>query len=139
MYRSRMRSPLLMAFAAACTASDPYAVQTFKFGPFTIQPSQEVTDQCVQITLHNAQELYVSQDDAKTGPGFHQSNWFYVPEALFAGTDGTYKCSDRQFDQAVAGARGGVLFAQSTQSAHDLQTFPEGAAIAIPAHFKLVS
>ncbi len=135
-----MRSLIVLALLGACTSSsDPNAVQTYKFGPFTIQPSEEITQDCVQITLHNATELYINQVELTTGPGFHHSNWFYVPENLFPGDDGTYNCNDRSFDQAAAAARGGVLFAQSTQSVHDVQTFPEGAALHIPPHFKLVS
>jgi hypothetical protein len=123
----------------ACTASDPYAVQTYAFGPFSLQSGEEVTDRCVQITLHNAQDLYVNTVELTTGAGFHHSNWYFVPELLFAGPDGAYRCADRNFDQAAAAARGGVLFAQSTQAPHDVQAFPDGVAVRVPAHAKLVA
>jgi hypothetical protein len=57
---------------------------------------------------------------------------------VFAGDDGTFKCSDRGFDVAAAAAVGGVFFAQSTQSAHEVQAFPAGMAIPLPANTKLV-
>ena len=39
----------------------------------------------------------------------------------------------------TAGVNGGVLFAQSTQEAHQVQSFPEGVAIHIPPKSKLVA
>src|SRR3569623_1099623 len=57
----------------------------------------------------------------------------------FDGPDGTFTCRDRGFDQEVAALKGGVVFAQSTQAQHDIQKFPAGAVIQIPAHSKLVS
>jgi len=136
------------AFAACGTEpASPYAVQTYAFGPFMIAPAQEVSDQCVQITLNNDQPLYINQVELTTGPGFHHSNWFFVPAGdpksgalpTYPGPDGTFTCADRAFDQATAALRGGVLFAQSTQSPHDVQSFPVGVALKIPAHSKLVA
>lgn len=124
---------------SACSASDPYATQTYKFGPFTLQSGVEITDQCVQITLHNAHDLFVNRIELTTGAGFHHSNWYAVPEAVFPGSDGSYTCGDRGFDQAAAAARGEVVFAQSTHAVHDVQAFPEGVAVRIPPHYKLVA
>src|SRR5207248_8720974 len=119
---------------------DPYATRTYSFGPFPVAANEEITQDCVQITLHNDDPIYVNKVELTTGVGFHHSNWFYVPESVFPGDDGTYKCSDRGFDQAIAVLRGGgVLFAQSTQSPHDVQAFGLGVAIKVPAHSKLVS
>jgi len=117
------------------------------FGPFDVAPNQEISDQCVQITLHNDTALFINQVELTTGPGFHHSNWFFVPAedpakgvvGAFPGPDGQFTCADRSFDQAIAAFKGGVLFAQSTQSSHDLQAFPTGAAIKIPAGSKLVT
>ena len=142
------RGILVAVAAAACSSGSPNAPQTFAFGPFVIQPSQEISDQCVQITLHNADDLYINSVDLETGPGFHHSNWLWVPEHVFPGPhgiddcaadDGTYTCADRGFDQAIAAIYGGVLFAQSTQVQHEVQTFPPGMAVKIPAHSKLVA
>jgi len=143
----------------ACTshpAGDGWtAKKTLSFGPYTLPASTEITDECVQITLGNEEDVYINAVEFTTGAGFHHSNWFVVPLNLFlpAGTnpplatddaaskklDGTFKCADRGFDQAVAGIYGNVLFAQSTQIQQETQQFPAGAAIKVPAHFKLVS
>jgi hypothetical protein len=127
------------ALTGCSTDPDPTAVQVYKFGPYTIDGGSEDTSKCVQITLHNDQPIYVNKVELTTGPGFHHSNWFFVPEHVFPGDDGTYDCDDRAFNQATAGIFGGVFFAQSTQSAHEVQQFPEGHVIKVPPHFKLVA
>lgn len=115
------------------------------FGPYTIPAETEVTDQCVQISLNNETDLYVNAVELTTGAGFHHSNWFYVPQTIFDGDnasdsgDGTYTCADRGFSEPAAAIFGGVLFAQSTQAPHEVQQFPEGVVIHIPAHYKLVA
>ncbi|HEU0032367.1 MAG TPA: hypothetical protein VFQ53_17165 [Kofleriaceae bacterium] len=128
----------LVGLGGACGSSDPEPY-VLAFGPYTIAPSQEVTDQCVQITLHNDDYVYINAVELTTGPGFHHSNWFYVPERTFEGEDGTFTCDDRDFNEPVAAIFGGVLFAQSTQAPHEIQQFPDGVAIKIPPHFKLVT
>ncbi len=147
----RIGGLLALVVAAACGGTNdgpaPDEPHPYSFGPFTVRADQEISDQCVQITLHNDTALFVNQVELQTGPGFHHSNWFFVPASdpatgtlgPFDGPDGTFTCRDRGFDQAVAALKGGVLFAQSTQSQHDIQTFPPGAVIQIPAHSKLVS
>ena len=125
----------------ACTSSatNDTSPQTFPFGPYTVTAGMEVTTDCVQITLHNDHDLYVNSVTLDTMAGFHHSNWFFVPEADFFGDDGTFTCTDRNFSEPAAAIFGGVLFAQSTQSAHEVQKFPDGVAIHIPAHSKLVA
>ena len=127
---------------AACGSNDTGQFEgkkTFKFGPYTLAPNEEDTSKCVQISLHNDDYANVNIVELTTGPGFHHSNWFYVPEFTFPGEDGTFNCNERGFDQAVAAIKGGVFFAQSTQSPHEVQQFPEGVAVRIPPNFKLVS
>jgi hypothetical protein len=143
-----MRIPgFVVICLAACGTNDPgwSEARTFSFGPYDIQPSQEISDQCVQITLGNDEPIYINKIELVTGPGFHHSNWFWDPATTgnvigpFDGPDGTFTCDDRSFDQAVAAFKGGVIFAQSTQAQQDVQEFPNDAAILIPPHAKLVS
>jgi len=113
--------------------------QTIEFGPYTLVPGQEITGQCVSMKLANEQPLYINAVELTTGPGFHHSNWFWVPEDAFPGADGTWRCDDRGYDEAVAGLLGGVLFAQSTQAQHEIQQFPDGAATVVPPHSKVLA
>jgi len=133
---STTRFALSALVLAACTGDDP---GTYPFGPFEIASHQEVTGSCVQISLNNPDVTFINSVELTTGPGFHHSNWFFVPETVFYGDDGTFECSDRSFNEGTAAALGGVLFAQSTQSPHEVQAFPPGVAIKIPAHSKIVA
>ncbi len=126
----------LVGCGDAPTASPP---QTFEFGPYTLMPGQEINGQCVSVTLDNDQPLYVNSVELTAGPGFHHSNWFWVPDNQFSGPDGTWRCNDRNYDEASAGIIGGVLFAQSTQAQHEVQAFPDGAATVVPPHSRLLA
>src|SRR5262249_13404304 len=108
---------VVVLLIGACAADDPY---TFRFGPYTLAPGDEATGQCVSATLNNDQPLYINQVELTTGPGFHHSNWFWVPEFQYPGPDGTWNCEDRLFNDGLAGEVGGVVFAQSTQVAHEI-------------------
>lgn len=135
-----MRRLILISVVAACGSSaDVPAPRTLEFGPYTLAPGQEVTNQCVSATLHNEEPLYISAVELTTGTGFHHSNWFWVPDALFDGPDGTWPCASRGYDESNAGLNGGVVFAQSTQATHELQQFPDGVGIVIPAHSRIVA
>jgi len=131
--RSVVVSALMLA---ACTGDDP---GTYPFGPFEIATHQEITQSCVQISLNNPEATFINSVELTTGPGFHHSNWFFVPETVFYGDDGTFRCDDRSFYEATAAALGGVLFAQSTQAPHEIQAFPPGIAIKIPPRSKIVA
>lgn len=142
-----MRSVLgvICAVAVACSSSSEPTppidapVRSFDFGPFTVQAGEEVEDDCVQITLGNTEPVYVNQVELTTGPGFHHSNWLYVPEHIFAGEDGVFRCDDRDYNEAIAAVFGGVLFAQSTQAPHEIQQFPPGVAVKLPPRTKIVA
>ena len=138
MRRTGLVASLLLSLAA-CSTDDPTATQTYKFGPLNLPAGSEDTSKCVQITLHNDKPIFVNKVELTTGPGFHHSNWFFVPEHVFPGDDGIFTCEDRAFSQVTAGILGGVFFAQSTQSEHEVQQFPAGTVIEVPPHFKLVS
>jgi hypothetical protein len=130
------RIAISLLVLAGCSGDEP---GMHSFGPFEIAPYQEILSQCVQISLNNADPIYVSSVELTTGPGFHHSNWLFVPESVFFGDDGTFQCSDRNYNEEVAATFGGVLFAQSTQSSHEVQAFPPGVAVKIPPHSKLVA
>jgi hypothetical protein len=122
---------------SACTSDDVSG--RYSFGPFDIAANQEVVGACVQISLHNSEALYVQSVELTTGPGFHHSNWLFVPDTEFAGNDGTFPCADRGYNEEMAAALGGVLFAQSTQLPHETQAFPAGVAIRIPPQSKIMA
>ncbi len=130
---------LVLGLGACGGSDDASGPRTFEFGPFALAAGEEVTDKCVQISLDNSDYIYINSVELTTGPGFHHSNWFYVPERTFAGADGTYTCKDRDFNEPVAAIFGGVLFAQSTQTPHEIQKFPDGVVIKIPPHSKIVT
>ena len=112
---------------------------TYHFGPYALAAGQERDTQCVSVTLDNEQPMFVNEVSLTTGPGFHHSNWFWVPEGSYPGPDGIWRCSERGFDEPLAAAVGGVLFAQSTQAAAETQAFPAGVAIPIPPRSKIVA
>jgi hypothetical protein len=139
------RAAILVLLLVACAdpgdgaPPDPTAIQSFDFGPYALGPGEEVTDKCVQISLHNDDYLFVNAVELTTGAGFHHSNWMFVPDHIFPGEDGTFVCDDRNFNEPAAAVFGGVLFAQSTQAPHERQAFPPGVVIRIPPRFKLVT
>ena len=132
----RSLGPALVLSITACGSDAP---TTFEFGPYDLAPFEEQTDTCVQITLDNADPIFVNAVELTTGAGFHHSNWFYVPEATFFGPDGSFPCDERNYNEATAAVFGGVLFAQSTQAPHEVQQFPEGAVVKIPPRQKIFS
>lgn len=92
---------------------------------------------CQSWSIGNDEPLYVNAVRQVNDGAWHHSNWFFVPEEEF-GEDGTWKCGDRDFDQVRAALLGGVLFAQSTQSFEETQSFPEGAVIVVPPRSKVL-
>jgi hypothetical protein len=133
-----MRSTGVIALVvlAACSGDDD---GVYAFGPFDVAAQEEVSTKCVQISLHNSETIYVNSVELTTGPGFHHSNWFFVPEHVFTGPDGTFNCKERNFNIAAAAVVGGVFFAQSTQNPHEVQAFPAGMAIPLEPNRKLVA
>lgn len=111
---------------------------THDFGEFVLSPYQEINN-CVQWTVDNDEALYVQSVTLSNLGYFHHSNWFVVPEDLYEGPDGFFKCSDRGFDEVGAAIAGTVLFAQSTQSFVEQQRTRDGAVIKIPPRHKVVA
>ena len=60
------------------------APRTFEFGPFDLAPSRG-DDGTASRSRWTTTTLFVNAVELTTGPGFHHSNWFFVPEHVFAG------------------------------------------------------
>ena len=114
------------------------ATVVHSFGTYLMTPYLEI-EPCVQWTLHNEEALYVNTVTMVNDGGFHHSNWFAVPEGVFPGEDGFWKCSERDYMELTAAIEGTVLFAQSTQSREEAMELPAGAVIKIPPRHKLVA
>jgi hypothetical protein len=111
---------------------------THTFESVDIGPGEEILGTCQSWTLGNDAPIYVNKVVETNGGEWHHSNWIWVPDNLFTGPDGTWKCADRGFDQIAAGALGGVFFAQSTEARADTQGFPDGVAFMMPAHARII-
>ncbi len=126
---------------AATTLLDPApeASLMHAFPPIHLESGEERLDLCQAWTLNNDTPIYVDSITMDADPGWHHSNWMWVPDDQYPGDDGTFVCDDRMFNELVAGLHGGgVFFAQSTQSTHEVQAFGPGAAYLIPAHARVV-
>jgi hypothetical protein len=138
-YTSAVRRLWLLLVLGCGSGDEAVAPRTFEFGPFDLAPGQEISSRCVSATLDNDEPLFINSVELTAGVGFHHSNWFWVPEDMYAGPDGDWRCGERDYDEAVAGLLGGVLFAQSTQAQHEIQAFDAGVAIVIPPRSKIVA
>jgi hypothetical protein len=134
-----MRKLALSLLALWLGACGDDRVRSFDFGPYTVKSNDEIESRCVQISLHNKEPVYVNSVELTTGTGFHHSNWTYVPDHIFAGPDGDFDCDDRGYSEAIAAVFGGVLFAQSTQTPHEVQAFPPGVAVKLPPKTKIIA
>ncbi len=94
---------------------------------------------CATWTIGNEEALYVNTVHLSNDGGFHHSNWFIVPDDLFPGDDGYFKCSDRGYTETIGVISGSVLFAQSTQSRYETQALPEGVVVKIPPRHKVIA
>ncbi|MEM7435602.1 MAG: hypothetical protein AAF436_10660 [Myxococcota bacterium] len=118
-------------------ADDPFVASLeHKFDPIDVESGDEEY-WCQSWTIGNEETLYVNKVQQVNDGAWHHSNWFFVPEDQF-GPDGTWKCGDRGFGEVEAAARGGVIFAQSTQSFEEVQRFPPGTAILVPPRSKII-
>jgi len=106
------------------------------FDPVVVDPGADAY-WCQSWTLDNDKPLYVTKVRQFNDGGWHHSNWFFVPDDQY-GEDGLWKCRDRGFEEVSAGIEGGVIFAQSTQSPEEVQAFPEGSALVVPARSKII-
>ncbi len=122
------------ADAGSPMAPSPNVIATLTqdFGPLSVASGEERTNDCVAWSLGNEAPLWVSAVRFEATPGIHHSNWFHVRPATFPGPDGIFRCRDRGFDSVTAATAGGVLFAQSTQTTREDQSFPSGTALRLP-------
>jgi hypothetical protein len=104
----------------------------------TSAPGEEIRG-CRSWTLDNDAPLYVNAVELVQDEASHHSNWTFVPETEFDGPDGIWVCADRNYSQLQAALAGGVIYAQSTQATHEVQKFPDGAVIRIPARSRIIS
>jgi hypothetical protein len=109
-----------------------------EFNQFTTKPGEEVLGLCQSWTLNNAEEIWVNAVELSQDESSHHSNWTYVPDDQYPGADGVWPCQERDYHQLNAALFGGVLYAQSTQATHEVQKFPEGAAIRIPPYSRII-
>jgi len=98
----------------------------------------EDEDTCQSWTLDNPTELWVKRVTQHNDGGYHHANWFFVPDDKFAMPDGSWSCSEQDFDEVVAALLGGYLFALSTQSQTETQVLPAGGAIRIPPYSRVI-
>jgi hypothetical protein len=125
------------AASGACEAIGGTAY-TNQFADFTVKSGEEVKGLCQSWTLNNAEELWVNAVELTQDVQSHHSNWTFVPDDKFAGDDGVWPCKDRGYTQLEAALYGGVVYAQSTQAAQEVQKFPNGAAVRIPPYSRIV-
>lgn len=140
--------PAVPADAAGSSAGDVAAPDaepdtaaqtlTYRAGPWTLPPGGERAADCESWTLHNEEPLYLNVVEMEATLGMHHSNWFFVPESRYPGPDGTWRCSERNFEQGVASYLGGVFFAQSTQVQREAQRFPPGTVVVIPPRSRII-
>ena len=124
------------------------ATLSHTYDPIMVDVSEELVNICQTWVLDNDEPIYVRKVRQTNDGGWHHSNWFFVPERSYVpreeieGPDatiaGTWNCRDRGFSEYIAAAAGGVFFAQSTQALQEIQAFPEGAALEIPARSAIV-
>src|SRR5262245_40819488 len=69
------------------------------FPAIEVQSGEEITSRCLSWTIHNEAPIFVQSVTLHAGPGWHHSNWFYVPEGTFDVVDGVWDCAQGEFDQ----------------------------------------
>jgi hypothetical protein len=108
------------------------------FADFTVKSGEEIKGLCQSWTLHNKDEVWVNAVELTQDESSHHSNWTFVPDDTFTGDDGVWPCADRGYSEVPAALTGGVIYAQSTQATHEVQKFPNGAAVRIPPYSRII-
>jgi hypothetical protein len=128
------------SFANAAGTCAPIAGKALEhdFAMFSSKAGEEILGLCQSWTLNNAEEIWVNTVELRQDTAEHHSNWTFVPDDQYPGADGVWPCDDRQYSQLKAALAGGVLYAQSTQATHEVQRFPNGAAVRIPPYSRII-
>ncbi len=108
------------------------------FAEFETPSAEEVLGLCQSWTLGNDEPLFINAVELVQNEASHHSNWTFVPEDRYDGPDGVWPCDERNYDQLSAALAGGVLYAQSTQASKEVQKFPDGAVVRLPAHARII-
>lgn len=112
---------------------------THRFAATTVGAGGEVTGVCRSWTLGNDADVWVHAVFFQQTEDSHHANFVFVPDDQYAGPDGLWNCDARGYDFYAASSKGGVLYPQSTQATSELQAFPDGAAVRLPAHTRIIS
>ncbi len=123
--------------AGLCEAIGGTAMK-HEFAEFTTSAGEEILGLCQSWTLGNETDIWVNTVELQQDALSHHSNWTFSPEDEFPGEDGVWPCDERDYDQLTAAVAGGVIYAQSTQAVREVQKFPDGAAVRIPAHSRII-
>ena len=75
---------------------------THTFEALPIDVGEEISDVCQSWTLDNDEPIYVSKVRQRNDGAWHHSNWYFVPEEVYPGPDGTWDCNERHFDDVPA-------------------------------------
>ncbi len=126
------------AASGSCAAIEGKAY-SHDFTEFTVAAGEEVLGKCQSWTINNPEEIWFNAVELVQDEASHHSNWIFVPDDKFVGPDGVWDCSDRSYSQLTGALAGGVLYAQSTQAAKEVQKFPGGAAARIPPYSRIIS
>jgi hypothetical protein len=108
------------------------------FGEFELTAGEERSDVCQSWTLGNETGLWVNAVELVNDGGYHHSNWLFTPDTMYEGPDGAWSCDERGYGELEAAVAGGVLYAQSTQALHEVQKFPDGVALYVPPHARVI-
>ncbi len=127
-------------YAAPSGSCDPIVGEATRheFDEFSVKGGEEVSGLCQSWTLGNETELWINAVELEQDEASHHSNWTFVPDTKYEGPDGVWPCDERGYDQLGAAVAGGVLYAQSTQAAREVQKFPDGAAVRVPPHARII-
>jgi hypothetical protein len=128
-------------YATRAGSCDPIGGEPLhhEFPPNTTAAGGELRGLCRSWTIDNPEPLYVNAVEIDQDEASHHSNWTFVPDSQFDGPDGIWPCAERNYNQLTGALAGGVLYAQSTQATHEVQKFPSGVVVRIPAQARIIS